>query len=241
VKIKKYFGKFILFSVVLPLFAHGESFTVKSDQASVYEGPQKSAKVLGHVGRGKKVVTEGNEDGGFLRIKTKSGRAMWVHTGDLLIEDVSGDFENDSQEPQKIKYDFPKFTWDLGFSTGSYSGKSYSEAQLGLNTFFMDWLAWRNAVFYRFAEVKNVYGLDTSARLYFRPDLGVLGFTVFGGPGFRFVSEGKNSPFGEAGLILRIGGFQIGGGAKVLFYSAVDSQLQNDTSYFILLSGGGSL
>jgi hypothetical protein len=135
-----------------------------------------------------------------------------------------------------------KLTFDLGGSFGSIGNTNYSEFNLGLNAYVYDWLAWRNALFARFATgYDTIYGLDSSVRGIFSLSGGIAGFTIFAGPGFRFVNKGSNVPFAEAGLVLKLIGIAIGGGVKVLLNSWAISGAPNDTQYFIILSGGGSL
>lgn len=135
-----------------------------------------------------------------------------------------------------------RITYDLGASTGSYSNKTYTEINLGVNLYVYPFLAWRNAAFARFLSgANNVYGLDSSVRGILELGGSGLGMTAFAGPGFRFVNEGRNVPFGEAGAVFKLGGLNIGGGVKTLFNKFADSALENDTQYFIILAGGGSL
>lgn len=135
-----------------------------------------------------------------------------------------------------------RMTFDLGASTGSVNGYSYSELNLGVNAYITDYFAWRNAGFARFQSGENnIYGLDSSLRGIFDVSGSMAGFTAFGGPGYRFVNEGDNVPFLEGGLVLRGGGLSIGGGAKTFFNSAVRSGAPNDTQYFLILAGSGSL
>ncbi len=135
-----------------------------------------------------------------------------------------------------------RVTYDLGAAVGSYNNISYTEIGLGLNWFFNDYLVWRNALFSRFgSEIDSIYGLDSSVRGVLGAGNSALGITVFAGPGYRFVSKGDNAPFLEGGLILKLAGFSLGGGAKALYYSNRAGGLPNqETIYFIILSGGGS-
>lgn len=145
-------------------------------------------------------------------------------------------------KPSKGAAEDFRLTFDLGLSVGSVNNKSYTEFNLGLNTYFTSYFAWRNAVFARFASgVDNIYGLDSSVRGIFSTDLGALGFTAFAGPGYRFASRGGNVPFAEGGLVFKLPMITLGGGIKAFFNKMVDSNSENDTQYFIILSGGGSL
>lgn len=140
-------------------------------------------------------------------------------------------------------------SYDLGGSTGSVNQYSYSELHLGLNWFVIDWLNWRNAVFTRFGtNVESVTGLDSSllATYSVATDGGGLGFQIFAGPGVRIASGNNNAATAEAGLVLQLGGLQVGGGARYLSYT--DSRKdhfgvplpKDETQLFLILGGGGS-
>lgn len=142
-----------------------------------------------------------------------------------------------------------KVSWDLGASIGSTNGENYTEGNLGINWHMTDWVTWRNSIFGRFygndmtstgAELKDSYGLDTSLRLNhtFKFDEN-SSLRFFGGPGWRFASEAESPPFAEGGINIRLAGLNVGGGAKVIFNEVTDSNVPNDTQYFITLSGSG--
>lgn len=141
-----------------------------------------------------------------------------------------------------------KVTYDLGASTGSTTTATgevtYTEANLGVNLFLGDYISWRNAGFSRFQTgVENVYGLDTSLRLHLTAGekQSSASLTLFGGPGYRFVSKGDHVPFAEGGLVFRVGGLSLGGGAKVLANSMIHPGAKDETQYFLILAGGGTL
>ncbi|MES2963446.1 MAG: hypothetical protein V4760_06115 [Bdellovibrionota bacterium] len=135
-----------------------------------------------------------------------------------------------------------KITFDIGLSAGNSSGFNYTEANLGINAYFLDYFAWRNSIFSRFVTgAENVYGLDTSLRGIFSVGNAAGGFTAFAGPGWRFVSKGDAAPFAEAGVVVKLAGISLGGGAKSVFNSAIRSGAENDTQYFLILAGGGTL
>lgn len=143
-----------------------------------------------------------------------------------------------------------RITYDLSASFGNYNNKSYNEVTLGLNWIMADWFNWRNAAFSRFGEsIDTVSGLDSSARFQggFESDGGGLGVHAFIGPGVRLASKNYNAAFGEAGLVFKLGGLKIGGGAKSLYYfsdrtdSSTGTTLpKNDNQIFLILSGSGS-
>jgi hypothetical protein len=133
-------------------------------------------------------------------------------------------------------------TFDLGASLGSVNDVHYTEANLGLNLYFYEWLAWRNALFGRFASgEETIWGLDSSVRGVLNLGGGALGLTAFAGPGYRFINKGDNAPLVEAGIVFRLAGIALGGGAKTIINSAVRDGAPNDTQYFLILAGGGSL
>lgn len=143
-----------------------------------------------------------------------------------------------------------KITWDLGAASGRYrlSGPpvqdiSYSEIQVGLNYFLIDWLSARAMGFVRFPSATGtVEGMDLGLRAHESLDFGSnSGLSAFAGSGYRFVTKGGNAPYGEAGVVFKLGGLSVGGGAKVTFNNWVKNQAENDIQYFLILSGGGTL
>jgi hypothetical protein len=136
-----------------------------------------------------------------------------------------------------------RVTYDIGISSGKSNEISYTETHLGLNWWFHESFAWRNSFFGRFQTgVDNIYGIDTSIRGSHTIELGEeSSANVFLGPGWRFVNEGKNAPIAEGGLVMKLGGLSIGGGAKAVFNKVVDKTMEDDIQYFIILGGGGTL
>lgn len=141
-------------------------------------------------------------------------------------------------------------SYDLSGGSGTRDGETYSEIHLGLNYFVQDWLNWRNSVFTQFGtEVKTVYGLDSAA--LFNVDAytsnRALGIELYAGPGVRFATEKSNAVFGKAGITFALGGLRIGGGVQALHYleDRTDKNEnilgKDETQYFIILSGGGTL
>lgn len=144
----------------------------------------------------------------------------------------------------------PTFTYDVSASSGTDNGDSYSELKLNLNWYLTDWLNWRNGVFTRFgSNIDSVNGLDSALLVIYdvKNDSKTLGFQAFVGPGVRIASADNNAATAEAGVIFTLGPIRIGGGAKYLSYfkdreDKSDLILpKNETQYFIVLSGGGSL
>lgn len=230
----------------------GAVFVVASPSASLYSEPDESKLLPTQLKRGRRVQVSGEEEGGFLRLLTKSGSTIWIRASDVTSERSKAD--QDLVEPGRMHapatekgpvsswLGIERATFDIGLSGGSYGGKSYTEGTLGLNLYFTSYLAWRNAIFGRFQQdAENLWGLDTSPRLILGIGGAAMGLTLFGGPGYRFQSRGTNVPFAEGGVVFKLVGIAIGGGVKTLFNSAVHSGVADDTQYFLILAGGGSL
>ncbi len=134
-------------------------------------------------------------------------------------------------------------TYDLGASVGSVGNSNYTEINLGLNYTFKPMWVWRNALFSRFAsDSENISGVDSSVRRYWFTKLSKKSnLTTFAGPGIRIPSKGDAAPLGEAGLILKLGSLSIGGGIRMFFNKLTDGDAENDTQYFLILAGSGSL
>jgi hypothetical protein len=140
-------------------------------------------------------------------------------------------------------------SYDIGASTGSYNSYSYSEVTLGLNWYLFDNFIWRNAAFTRFgSQSDSTLGVDSSFRFIFdsKPDRDDMGFTIFGGPGYRVSSEKYSGPFLEAGALLKFGGLSIGGGVKSISYTSPGKNAdgtdnpKTDSVLFIIIAGGGA-
>ena len=137
-------------------------------------------------------------------------------------------------------------TYDLGAATGNHGSRPYNEINIGLNWYLTENLNWRNAFFSRFGSGTSVTGLDTSLRYEIRGQSeDGLGYSFFAGPGYRVSTSENSALFFEAGAVFKVGGLSLGGGVKSMFYynpgkdsNGADLPKQ-DTSYFLILSGGG--
>ena len=208
-------------------------------KTKAYSQPSKTSRPVAAIKKGRKVTTSGINKNGFYEISTRSEKKLWVFSADVkYISDHK--VQMPSEEPQS---NFSRLTYDLGFSAGSSGDVSYSEINLGLNYFAQRWLVWRNALFSRFASgLDTTYGLDSSVRAYWLKGFGQSsGFTLFGGPGLRVPNQGNTTPFAEAGMVIQLGGLSLGGGVKSILHSLSNSQTNNDTQYFIILAGSGSI
>ncbi|MBO9668110.1 MAG: hypothetical protein J7501_15015 [Bdellovibrio sp.] len=139
-------------------------------------------------------------------------------------------------------------TYDLTGGFGTYNGNSYTEIDLGLNWYFIDWLNWRNSLFTQFGSTINtVFGLDTAllANAVLYNSSGSFGIEGYIGPGLRFANEDSSGVFGKAGLTFAIGRLRIGGGAQVTHYYETRRDRDgfrlpdDEVQYFLVLSGGG--
>jgi hypothetical protein len=143
----------------------------------------------------------------------------------------------------------PVFSYDVSASSGTENGATYSELKLNLNWYLTDWLIWKNGIFNRFgSNIQGVSGLDSAMLATFDASTEdkSLGFQAFVGPGVRFASADNNAVTAEAGLIFKLGGINLGGGAKYLSYFKTRQDStglalpKDETQYFVVLSGGGS-
>jgi hypothetical protein len=240
------------FVLLLSVSAFAKTYIIKNDRAKAYDGPSTTSAAVGHVVKGKKINSVG-EDEGFIQVQTKTGRIMWIKLTDVE--------EAEAAQPMEVAQNTPaaetpteqedsgpsefRLTWDLGAAGGSYRGETYNEIDLGVNAHFNKWFIWRNAGFMRFVQPKNYYGLDSSARFVYEPTfIPGFGVTLYGGPGYRILfsgvdGAGNSAPLAEAGLTLHIGSFHLGGGIKTVFQSFADKNVGDDTQFFITISGGG--
>jgi hypothetical protein len=152
-----------------------------------------------------------------------------------------------AQAQQISRSNHSTLSYDVSVSSGTYDNRTYSELQLGLNWYALDWLNWRNSVFQRFgsSDLDIVTGFDT-AFLFTKDavaDGGTFGIQGFIGPGYRFATKDNSGAFAEAGLIFAAGPLRVGVGAKSLYYSnpRVDStgreSPRNDNQVFFILAG----
>ena len=141
---------------------------------------------------------------------------------------------------------------DIGGSSGVYNTRSYTEANLGVNLNFTEWLTWRNAGFKRFNSGgdKDMQGVDSTLRLNVTSKFeNGAALRFFAGPGYRWADPSeKNAVVGEAGLGISVGRVGVTGGAKYLKYDKVQTDSKTgletkreDINYFLTLSGGAGL
>lgn len=232
----------------------GVVYLVTVPQTALFLAPEDSKRSATILQRGRRIEATGPAVNGFIPISIRSGAKAYVRASDVALESPvsellepvepkanAGQRRRPPVSKERARFGLEKLTFDLGASGGSSNGVGYTEINLGLNAYFYDWLAWRNAVFGRLMSgATNVYGLDSSLRGIFDMS-GPVGFTAFAGPGYRFVNQGSGAPFAEIGLVIKLPGFALGGGVKTVLTSLSQSGAANDTQYFLILAGGGSL
>ncbi|MGZ3742787.1 MAG: hypothetical protein ACXWRE_06465 [Pseudobdellovibrionaceae bacterium] len=140
-------------------------------------------------------------------------------------------------------------SYDVSASSGTENSNTYSELKLNLNWYMNDWLNWKNGIFSRFgSNIQSVSGLDSAllAAVGASSAEDTFGVQVFAGPGVRLASAENSAATAEAGIVFKLGGINLGGGAKYLSYFSTRKDLAgislppNETQYFIVLAGGGS-
>jgi hypothetical protein len=226
----------------------GDVVDVTSSTAVVYTQPDSAHKTSKNLKQGQQLRVAGTVKNGFIPLSTKGGRTVWVKAADtnatLSPQDLAA---TDNSEPKRGmasldgKLGVQRVTYDIGIGAGSYANQNYVEGDIGLNLYFKDYLAWRNAIFGRFVSPTNYYGLDSSVRGILNLGDQAFGFTAFAGPGIRFPTIGNIAPFLEGGAVLKIGGIALGVGVKSILDSWVVSGAGNDTEYYLIIAGGGSL
>ena len=144
-----------------------------------------------------------------------------------------------TQTPAKVS----KLTYEAGigmsdtYNFGTNNYENFTELELGINYFFLDWLDWHNSLFDRIiSNIANTYGWDSSLIGYLQIES--LGFGSFAGLGFRIISAGTVVPTLEAGVVHRWVGIQMGFGVHEILNSISNASFLNDTVYFINISRG---
>lgn len=223
--------------------AFAEVMTVVGEKATIYSKPDESSPAKGVVKSGKSVRTF-SQSGDFFEVKLKSGQSGWIKVSDLQAKEI--EVEGEDSRPKK-EDDFKRWALQFGVSSGSSNGKNYTEVNLGVGYYFFRWLEWQNSAFASLDRTTNVYGLDSSLRGVLNTDLGgIAHIHAFAGPGYRFASDALyNTVFAEAGLITSVSGFSLGGGVRQFYYAlkgkdSTGKDYQNESQYFIILSGSAS-
>jgi hypothetical protein len=238
-----------LFALTIPLSAQAASqtLTVVADDAPLYASPSTSGAPTGKVKKGQLIQGDGTQQDGFHKLVTRSGKPLWIRAIDVSSPNVPNSASDivagsPTVSTRAQARSFRRITYDFGASTGISGGSSSYEVHFGLNYFFAEWLSWRNAPFFHVRTgYENYYGLDSSLRGAYSPDLGE-GFspTLTLGAGYRLASAGQSAPFAESMLLLRTAGLNIGAGVKIVLDSVVSTR-ENQVFLSFQLAGGGAL
>lgn len=204
----------------------------------VYASPSSQSAALGNLPKHKQVHSV-DEEGAFIKIRSRSGRTLWVqksHLGPVPESDLY-DVEADAQSELPVsEAAFRRLRLDFGAAGGTFSNQSFIEVATGLEYFMMERLSWRNALFYRFNRIlSDIYGFDTSARGNGNLPLGALKLRGIIGAGFRFATAGQQAPFAEIGGFAVLKGFELGLMLKYLV--PVNSSNPNVAIYSVVFSG----
>lgn len=221
-----------------PLYAD-ERFTLLKN-APVHAAPDSGSKRLGVLKKGRGVTVQ-EKRGAYYRVKTRSGKALWIHERYLRNPDYDAAADVAGESPRRSDADsgFDRWRYDFSAAFGSNAAGEFYELSGGLEYFFIRQLSWRNAPFYRIQSGNNSYGLDTTIR----GNLTIEGpprIAFMVGAGGRFTSEALHVPVAEVGLRTSIGGSNIGGSVKVLMHELVRDGVANEVVLSLNISGGGS-
>jgi len=231
---------------------------VNVKEASIREAPNGTAKVVLKVASGKILAIDGVRKNGFFKLKTKSGKELWISDREAKLKEASkeevdaakdlveGSDSDDGQDGKEADDDTKKsgkkITFDLGLSSGASNGSGYLELNLGVNYYLKPWLIFRNAPFYRRAVGESkIFGLDSSLNGVTSLELGkVAGVNFLAGGGYRFRNVGTSAPFLEGAVGVNLAGFGIQLGIKQIYNSMIDEASDNETQFIVQAGGGAS-
>lgn len=222
----------------LPLWAQERRITLK--KTPVYAKPSAQSELAGHLPEGTRTWLA-DEDDEFSKLRTRSGKDLWVRNSDLgrlptsekysLVEDIEPEFFTSMPAFKRIRL-------DLGGSAGRAQNESFLEAAIGVEYFMMERLSWRNAIFFRHYQTQDdFFGLDTSVRGNGNLPLGPLKLRGIIGAGYRFAKASEGAPLVEIGGFAALKGFDIGVMVKYLHRSISDASRENILIYSVVLSG----
>jgi len=230
------------------VFADEHDLSVIHNDTPLFSSPDSSAAPAGKLKMGQRVRSESDADGDLYKLKTKSGKPLWIRASDVKASGYSAenDVETGSSKHQKSESkndSFTRLTYDVGGSTGNSGGASFYEMHLGIDYYILQWLVWRNAPFYRLPSHSTAsFGLDSSLEGHYALDLAPdFKPSLQGGAGYRITNIHENAPFLEGGMGLHIKGLSINASVKYIMHSVVTKGDANEKIYTIGFSGGGSL
>src|SRR4051812_16881177 len=99
-----------------------DAYKIGVPEATIYDGPSETSKSVGKLKQNRS-VNLGETQNGFRKIKTKSGRNIWIKESEVTANDnVEADIEeNKSKHPQQQRDFSPHFSYDLSAGAGSYN------------------------------------------------------------------------------------------------------------------------
>jgi hypothetical protein len=226
--------------------AADQEMTVQNADTAVYSSTDSGAAPTMKLKKGQKVRAEGKSDGGFYKLKTKSGKPLFVRVDDVKANSPApeDDLETlpaaNSHKSAKSagESSFDRFKFDLGGSSGNSNGRTFFEAHLGVDYYFLSWFYLREAPFYRLPDNHvATYGLDSSINGQldipivpeFAPNLGI-------GGGYRVTNIGKDAPFLEGGLEAGFKGTSFNASMKYIMNEQVKNGLANERIYTLSAS-----
>lgn len=226
------------FLLLLCSSINAAEYRVKADNTPVYSEPSTSSSNLGLLHKDKRLHSS-REEGEFLRVKSRSGRDLWIQKSQVAAVATSDayDVTTDVQsEVPAFEPSFKRLRLDFGAAGGSMAGEGFAELAMGLEYFMMERLSWRNAAFYRLNKSRpDIMGLDSSVRGNGNLPLGGLRLRGIIGAGFRFATRGQEAPFIELGGLSRFRDFEVGFMLKYLM--PVSGSNPNVAIYSLVFSG----
>src|SRR5688500_15137401 len=81
--------------------------TVTSESAELKDSPADGGRTLGRMARGRRLVATGEERGGYLKLKTKNNREVWIAKRDT--DSVESDLVDGGADEGGGSSGFPKF------------------------------------------------------------------------------------------------------------------------------------
>jgi hypothetical protein len=235
-----------VFTVAILVFNFNFSFAqqtaesiIISEKAVIHSQPDENSDSKGFIRRGRKIRTFG-ENGDYLKIRLKNGETGYILKSDAEPREAEVEGAEGGEAGSRGEADFKRWNIQIGASSGSSLGRSYTEANVGVGYYFYRWLEFYNAFFARLnSQPETLYGLDSSLRLVFKSGVGsVAHIHLFGGPGYRIATNSEISTlFTEFGVIGTLAGFSLGGSLKTFYYQMRDGSRSNENQYSIILAG----
>ena len=224
--------------------AEQEMIVQKAD-TSAYSSTDSDAVPTMKLKKGQKVRAEGDAEGGFYRLKTKSGKPLFVHADDVKPNSPAPEDDLDTSPSANSKKNaksssndsFDRFKFDIGGSSGNSNGLTFFEAHLGVNYYLVKWFYVREAPFYRLPNNHvATYGLDSSINGELGIPIPELNPHLHLGGGYRVTNTGKDAPFVEGGFGAGFKGTSFNASVKYIMNTQVKNGLANERIYTLSAS-----